>query len=147
MKKIKYPYAPLRMPCFHWIGPKPILSFLLKVVKGIFPLFLKHHLHLHWSTKKEFCFDLGSNGYQMNISLTCFAAEGRTTFFYLVIQSWFFWVSLTLSPTAHASKVELEKQEFIISFFFSSCNRWVVCQESLSGILRWHGNAPKVNSF
>jgi len=109
--------CPLRMPCFHWIGPKPILSFLLKVVKGIFPLFLKHHLHLHWSTKKEFCFDLGSNGYQMNISLTCFAAEGRTTFFYLVIQSWFFSVSLTLSPP-HASKVELEKQELIISFFF-----------------------------
>lgn len=58
----------------------PIL-FLLKVVKGIFSLLLmNHHLGLHGSTEKELFFDLGRNGYQTNISLTCSLLEGRGGF-------------------------------------------------------------------
>lgn len=147
MKKLKYPYCLLRIPCFHWKGPKPILSFLLKVMKGIFPLFLNRYFTYIYTDplKKEFFFDLGSNGYQVNISLiwtSCFAAEGQTTFFYFILM---IFSEFLLSPAPLASKDELEKQEFIISVF-SSCHHWVVYQEGLSGILRWHGNAPKVNS-
>lgn len=95
------------------------------------------YIHL---PKKSFSFDLGRNGYQMNISLTCSLLKGRKRF--LLSDLILIFLSFSYLVT-HSTCLQswVEKWEFITLFFFS-CYHWFVCQESLSGILRWPGNAP-----
>lgn len=99
------------------------------------------YIHL---PKKSFSFDLGRNGYQMNISLTCSLLKGRKRF--LLSDLILIFLSFSYLVT-HSTCLQswVEKWEFITLFFFHAIID-LFAKKVFPGF--WDGQEmPQVHSF
>ena len=114
---------------------------LLKLWKAFSQCYSRIITYVYIDPPRKFFFDLGKNGYHMNISLTCSLLKGRESFLPKISDLILIFLSFShLVTHSTCSQSWMEKWELLI--LLCSCHYWVVCQGSVSGILRWHGNAP-----